>query len=98
MHATAKINDTIVAETDAYEVVEGNIYFPPSSIKPDFFKDSNTHTHCGWKGDASYYNVEVDGKEITDAAWYYPQPYDKAKNIKDYVAFCESSRHGSGND
>ena len=98
MHATAKINDTIVAETDAYEVVEGNIYFPPSSIKSDFFKDSNTHTHCGWKGDASYYNVEVDGKEIADAAWYYPQPYDKAKNIKDYVAFCESSRHGCGND
>jgi uncharacterized protein (DUF427 family) len=88
MHATAKFNDTVVAETDNYEVVEGNIYFPPSSIKSDFFKDSKTHTHCGWKGDASYYNVEVDGREIEDAAWYYPQPYDKAKNIKDYVAFC----------
>jgi uncharacterized protein (DUF427 family) len=88
MHATAKINNTIVAETDAYEVIEGNIYFPPSSIKSGFFKDSTTHTHCGWKGDASYYNIEVDGQEFKDAAWYYPQPYDKAKNIKDYVAFC----------
>jgi uncharacterized protein (DUF427 family) len=88
MHATAKINGTIVAETDAYEVVEGNIYFPPESIKSELFKDSATHTHCGWKGDASYYNLEVGGTEIKDAAWYYPQPYDKAKNIKDYVAFC----------
>jgi uncharacterized protein (DUF427 family) len=92
MHATAKINDIIVAETDNYEVVEGNVYFPPSSIKDDFFKDSNTHTHCPWKGDASYYTLEVDGDEIKDAAWYYPQPYEKAKHIKDYVAFCMLSR------
>ena len=87
--ATATVNGTVIAETDNYEVVEGNIYFPPSSINRDYFSETETHTHCPWKGDASYYTVNVDGKELKDAAWYYPQPFDKAKNIKDYVAFCK---------
>ena len=89
MHATAKVNDTVIADTDNYEVVEGNVYFPPGSINQEYFKKTETHTHCSWKGDASYYTVEVGGQALKDAAWYYPDPYDKAKNIKDYVAFCK---------
>jgi len=88
--ATATVNGTVIAETDNYEVVEGNIYFPPSSINRDYFAETKTHTHCPWKGEASYYTVNVDGKELKDAAWYYPQPFDKAKNIKDYVAFYKT--------
>jgi uncharacterized protein (DUF427 family) len=75
------------AEKSACETVEGNIYFPPSAIKKEFFKESATHTTCGWKGVASYYSVVVDGKENKDAAWYYPDCKEKAKNIEGYVAF-----------
>ena len=92
MHAVAKVNDTIVAETDSYEVVEGNVYFPPASLKKDYFKETNTHTTCGWKGVASYYTVDVNGSDLKDAAWYYPDPLEKAKHIKDYVAFCKAFR------
>jgi uncharacterized protein (DUF427 family) len=90
-HAIAKVNGITIAESDTYETVEGNIYFPPDSLKEKdkYFKTTNTSTHCPWKGDASYYTIDVDGKELKDAAWYYPAPFDKAKNIKDYVAFCE---------
>ncbi|KAL0491938.1 succinyl-CoA ligase [ADP-forming] subunit beta [Acrasis kona] len=80
-------NGVVIAETDTFEKVEGNTYFPPSSIKKEYFKDSPTHTTCGWKGKASYYTIEVDGKQNKDAAWYYPTPYDAAKNIAGYVAF-----------
>ncbi|KAF2424883.1 DUF427-domain-containing protein [Tothia fuscella] len=89
-HATAKVNGTLIADADSYEVVEGNIYFPPSSIKSEYFKKTDTSTHCPWKGDASYYTIDVEGKELKDAAWYYPSPLDKAKNIKDYVAFYKN--------
>jgi len=68
-------------------VVEGNHYFPPNTINQDFFKSSDHHTVCGWKGTASYYHVEVGGKVNENAAWYYPTPKDAAKNIKDHVAF-----------
>ncbi|QDS76107.1 hypothetical protein FKW77_006453 [Venturia effusa] len=88
--ATAKINGTTIATADSYETVEGNIYFPPSSIHKDYFKSTDTHTHCPWKGDASYYTIEVDGKVLKDAAWYYPEPLEKAKHIKDHVAFYKS--------
>jgi uncharacterized protein (DUF427 family) len=88
-HATAKVNGKTIAETDDFEVVEGSIYFPPSSIKKEYFKPTDTTTRCPWKGDASYYAIDVDGQELKDAAWYYPQPLDKAKYIKDYVAFCK---------
>jgi uncharacterized protein (DUF427 family) len=87
--ATAKINGTTIASTDSYETVEGNIYFPPSSLNKDYFKSTETHSQCPWKGNASYYSIEVDGKVLKDAAWYYPEPLEKAKHIKDYVAFCE---------
>lgn len=80
-------NNTIIAESDETIVVEGNHYFPPSAIKSEHFQPSATHTICGWKGEASYYNVVVNGEVNKDAAWYYPQTKDAAKNIENYVAF-----------
>lgn len=83
----AIFNGTVVAETEDYEVVEGNVYFPPDSVKREYFVDSGLHTNCPWKGIASYYSVNVDGVEARDVAWYYPTPSDAASNIKDHVAF-----------
>lgn len=80
-------NGKVIAETDSFETVEGNIYFPPGSIRPEYFTPSSTTTVCPWKGTAHYYNVVVDGVENRDAAWYYPDPKPAAANIKDHVAF-----------
>ena len=80
-------NGAVLAESDNCEIVEGNHYFPPSAIKSEYFKESNTHTSCFWKGQASYYTIEVDGEQNKDAAWFYPDPKEKANNIKGYVAF-----------
>lgn len=80
-------NGVTLAESNQCEVVEGNQYFPPDAVRREYFKESDTHTICPWKGQASYYTVVVDGKENADAAWYYPAPKDAAKQIKDYVAF-----------
>ena len=80
-------NNTVIAESDNTVVIENNHYFPAESIKKEFFRSSNTHTTCPWKGQASYYTLEVDGKENPDAAWYYPEPSELAKGIKDSVAF-----------
>lgn len=77
----------VLAESDTYEIVEGNIYFPPENINKEFFKESSTHTSCHWKGLASYYNIQVDGEVNKDAAWYYPNPSPAARHIKDYIAF-----------
>ncbi|GGI23814.1 DUF427 domain-containing protein [Pedobacter mendelii] len=80
-------NNEIIAESDDTIVIENNHYFPASSIKKDFFLDSNKHTTCPWKGEASYYTLVVDGEKNKDAAWFYPNPKDAAREIKDYVAF-----------
>ena len=80
-------NGAVLAESDRTVVVEGNHYFPPDSIRKEHFKPSGTHTVCGWKGMASYYTVEVDGKQNSDAAWFYPEPKDAARQITGYVAF-----------
>lgn len=85
--ARATWNGAVIAESDAYEVVEGNVYFPPDAVKREYLRGSETHTVCGWKGNASYYDLVVDGKENPDAAWYYPEPMDAAANIRDHVAF-----------
>lgn len=85
--AKAIWNDTIIAESDHCEVVEGNYYFPPDAIKTEYFKPSDTHTSCFWKGQASYYTLDVNGAMNKDAAWYYPEPKEKAANIKGYIAF-----------
>ncbi len=82
-------NDTVLSEAASSdtELVEGNIYFPPESVNKQYFRPSDTHTVCPWKGTASYYDVVIDGKVNKDAAWYYPEPKDAAANIKDHVAF-----------
>ena len=80
-------NNKILAESDNTEIVEGNHYFPADSVNREYFKDSETRSACRWKGEASYYNIEVDGKTNLDAAWYYPEPKPAANNIKNYVAF-----------
>lgn len=85
--AKAIWNDIVIAESETYETVEGNIYFPSDSINKEYLKESDTHSTCYWKGEASYYDIEVNGKINKDAAWYYSDPKSKAENIKDYVAF-----------
>ena len=80
-------NGTVLAESDKTIVVEGNHYFPPESLKKEFFQGSDTHTTCGWKGIASYYNVVVNGEVNKDAAWYYPDPKEAAGQIKNYIGF-----------
>ena len=80
-------NDQIIAESNETIVIENNHYFPPESIKEQFFNPSSTHTNCPWKGKASYYSLNVNGEENTDAAWYYPETSELAKQIKGYVAF-----------
>jgi uncharacterized protein (DUF427 family) len=77
----------VLAESDETVVVEGNHYFPADSIKRENFRESETHTICPWKGTASYYDVLVGGDVNKDAAWFYPEPKDAAKEIKDRVAF-----------
>ena len=85
MRATWK-SETL-AESDNTVVIEGNHYFPPDAIKPEHFRESDKHTTCPWKGVASYYDVVVGNDVNKDAAWYYPEPKDAAKEIKDHVAF-----------
>ncbi len=84
---TAIWNDTVLAESDDTVVVEGNHYFPRESVSEEHFAASEKTSWCPWKGTASYFNVKVNGDENPDAAWYYPDPKEKAANIKDHVAF-----------
>jgi uncharacterized protein (DUF427 family) len=80
-------NGAVLAESDRCEVVEGNQYFPPDSIRREYFRESSNHTTCPWKGVASYYDVVVDGQTNKDAAWYYPETKAAANNVEGYVAF-----------
>ncbi len=80
-------NGAIIAQSDDTIVVEGNHYFPADSLNRAHFSASDTHTSCPWKGEASYYHVNVDGHLNRDAAWFYPDPKSAAANIKDRVAF-----------
>ena len=82
-------NGKVIAEApaDAIEMVEGNVYFPIDAVRQEYLQPSDTHTVCGWKGTASYYNVAVDGEVNRDAAWFYPEPKDAAKQITGRVAF-----------
>lgn len=89
-YATATFNGKVIAETNNYEFVEGNVYFPPSSVDQSVFTPSELHTYCPWKGTASYKNIIVDEKEAKDAAWYYPETItERASGLRDHVAFCE---------
>ncbi|MEL6339363.1 MAG: DUF427 domain-containing protein [Myxococcota bacterium] len=84
---TARIGETTIAESDTTERVEGNHYFPPNSVNQAMLEPSEHHTVCGWKGQASYYHVVVDGQRYENAAWYYPEPKAEAAHIKNHVAF-----------
>ena len=85
--ARATWNGAVLAESDACERLEGNCYFPPDAVRQDLLVPSDTRTTCGWKGEAHYYHVRVEGKVNEDAAWFYPDPKSAAANIKGYVAF-----------
>jgi uncharacterized protein (DUF427 family) len=84
---TATWNGAVLAESDDCIVVEGNQYFPPASIHREYFKPNDHSTVCPWKGTASYYDIEVDGKKNANAAWYYPETKQAADNIRGRVAF-----------
>jgi uncharacterized protein (DUF427 family) len=86
--------DTVLAESDKTLVVENNHYFPPDSIKREYFSPSDKHTTCHWKGIAGYYHVQVGDKVNQDAAWYYPEPKAAAESIKGYVAFWRGVKVG----
>lgn len=79
--------DTIIAESSNTKIVENNHYFPREDIKKEFLKPSDSHTRCPWKGEASYYHIQVQDETNEDAAWYYPQASHAAKPIENYVAF-----------
>ncbi len=80
-------NGKVIAESDNTVVIEGNHYFPESSVKKEFLKSSKTEMECHWKGKANYYSLDVEGKENKDAVWYYAKPSEMAKVIKNRVAF-----------
>ena len=89
MMARANWNGTILAEApaDAVRVVEGNVYFPPDRVRTEHLQPSSTHTVCGWKGTASYYDVVVGDRVNHDAAWYYPETKEAARDVQGFVAF-----------
>lgn len=87
-------NGTVIARSDDTVVVEGNHYFPAESVDSAFLEKTDTHTSCPWKGEASYYDVVVDGQRNQDAAWYYPEPFPAAEGIRDRIAFWKGVEIG----
>lgn len=82
-------NGMVIAESERILKVEGKNYFPHSSVKPNYFIESERHSNCPKRGKANYYHVEVNGKVQQDAAFYFPNPNPHAKNIQNYIAFSE---------
>ena len=80
-------NNQLIADSDYTVVVEGNHYFPLTSVKRQFLRDSAATSFCPWKGTANYYNLVVDAKTNVDAAWYYADPEPAAEQIRGRVAF-----------
>ena len=80
-------NGTTIAESDDIVTVEGNAYFPSTAVTPGLLKPSSLTSVCPWKGTAHYYSIDLDGAVNKDAVWYYPEPKEAAKEIKDRVAF-----------
>lgn len=91
-------NGVVLAESDHTQKVEGNHYFPPDSLRQEYFRENDRHTTCPWKGQASYYDIVVAGKEFKSGAWYYPQPKKAAAHIKNHVAFYGKVKIVSTND
>ena len=85
--AKAIWNGKVIAESEDTVIIEGNHYFPRDAVHKEYLADSDTHTTCSWKGVASYHHLTVDGRVNRDAAWYYPEPKDAARQIKDRIAF-----------
>ena len=84
-------NNHVIAESNDTVVVEGNHYFPEDAVNKGYLKSSDTQSVCPWKGKASYNSIELNGKVNEDAAWYYPEPKEAAKQIKSRVAFGVAS-------
>ncbi|MFO7977289.1 MAG: DUF427 domain-containing protein [Bacteroidales bacterium] len=80
-------NDKIIAESQDTKVVEGNHYFPPESVKMEYLKKNDEITTSPWKGDAHFFDLEIDGQIIASAAWYYPEPKQEVSQIKNHIAF-----------
>jgi uncharacterized protein (DUF427 family) len=80
-------NGVTIAQSDDMVVVEGNQYFPMSSMNREYVTFSNHKTTCPWKGQASYVSLLVDGELNTDAGWYYADPKHAAEEVRDRVAF-----------
>ena len=79
--ARALCNDRVLAESGRTIIVEGNHYFPPESVRREYFAASDTHTPCPWKGEASSFSIKADGKLNTGALWYYPNPSEAARKL-----------------
>ena len=85
--ARAIFNGMVIAESDRFETVDGNIYFPPEALRREYFLPTDHSTVCGWKGTANYYTVAVRGEQAENVAWTYRMPKEAAANIKDFIAF-----------
>lgn len=85
--AKATWNGAVLAESEATVIVEGNHYFPLSSLNDEYFADSASTSRCPWKGTANYFDVEVGGEVNRGAAWIYRDPKPAAADIRDRVAF-----------
>jgi uncharacterized protein (DUF427 family) len=83
----AKWKNQVIADSDETVVVEGNHYFPLDSVENRYLRESSKHTHCPWKGEASYYDIVVGENVNTDAAWYYADPKPAAREISGHIAF-----------
>ncbi len=90
--ARAVWRDAVIAESDRYEQVEGNIYFPPDAVNRQYLDESTRRSRCPWKGEAHYFHVTVNGKTNKDAAWCYADPSPAASHIKDHIAFWKGMR------
>jgi len=83
----ATLDGVVLAQSDEYQLVEGNVYFPPDSVRWEYLKDSDRHTTCPWKGVASYHHITLGNKVVENAAWSYPEPKEAAKHIVGHVAY-----------
>ena len=97
MTVKATWNDAVLAESDRTILVEGNQYFPAEDVRMELLEKSESSTYCPWKGDAKYYSIVVDGRRNDDAAWYYPEPDEAAKDVQDHVAFWKGVEVSGGN-
>ena len=85
-------NGVVIAESDEAFEFDGYSYFPADSVQQRYLRPSDSHTVCSWKGTASYYTLEVDGKRNPDAAWYYPDPSPSARKIVGHIGFWKGVR------